>query len=95
MIHIDCDLYSSTRTVLTLLRGRMVPGTLLVFDELFNYPGYEQHEIKAFYEFLREDSVRCEWIGMKGPISLVPDVEFEKAAGRNSGTAVRVMEITR
>ncbi len=95
LIHIDCDLYSSTHTVLTLLRERMVPGTILVFDELFNYPGYEQHEIKAFYEFLREGPVRCEWIGIKGPISLVPDAEFEKIAGRNSGTAVRVMEIAR
>jgi len=93
LVHIDCDLYSSTRTVLTLLRERMVPGTILVFDELFNYPGYERHEIKAFYEFLKEGRVRCDWIGVKGPISLVPGPEVESTAGRNSGTAVRVVEV--
>jgi len=93
LIHVDCDLYSSTRTVLNLLRDRMVPGTILVFDELFNYPGYERHEIKAFYEFLKEGPVRCEWVGVKGRIWLVPGPEAEAEAGRNSGTAVRVVDL--
>jgi len=32
--NIDCDLYSSTRSVLTALAGRIRPGTILVFDRL-------------------------------------------------------------
>lgn len=54
LVHIDCDLYSSTKCVLTLLKDRIVPGTVIVFDELINYTGYEDHEIKAFEEFLNE-----------------------------------------
>ncbi|MCH7687135.1 MAG: class I SAM-dependent methyltransferase [Planctomycetes bacterium] len=73
LIHIDCDLYSSTKTVLTHLKKRIVAGTVIVFDELFNYPEYEKHEIKAFYEFLKETNVQFEWIGVQGQISLVPD----------------------
>jgi tetratricopeptide (TPR) repeat protein len=51
-VHIDCDLYSSTRTVLDGLDGRLVPGTVLVFDEYFAYPGWREHEYKAFQELV-------------------------------------------
>jgi predicted O-methyltransferase YrrM len=51
LIHVDCDLYSSTKTILERLAHRIVPGTILVFDEYFNYPGWEVHEFKAWQEF--------------------------------------------
>lgn len=51
LLHIDCDLYSSTRTVLTEAAPRLVPGTVIVFDDMLGYPGYEQHELRAFDEF--------------------------------------------
>ena len=51
LLHIDCDLYSSTRCVLERLGGRLVPGSVIVFDEYFNYPGWEEHEFRAFGEF--------------------------------------------
>lgn len=51
-LHIDSDLYSSAATALTILGDRIQPGTILVFDELYNYPGFENHEFKAFQEFL-------------------------------------------
>jgi hypothetical protein len=49
-LHIDCDLYSSTKTILDLCRERIVSGTVIVFDEYLNYPGWQQHEIKAWKE---------------------------------------------
>lgn len=51
-IHFDCDLYSSTCDVFRCLSDRIVPGTVMVFDEYFNYPGWEQGEFKAFQEFI-------------------------------------------
>jgi len=33
-LHIDCDIYSSTDTVLNLCNERIVPGTIIKFDEL-------------------------------------------------------------
>lgn len=53
-LHIDSDLYSSARTVLTGTRDRIHVGTVILFDEFLNYPGYEAHEFKAFAEFLSE-----------------------------------------
>lgn len=51
-LHIDCDLYSSTKTVFELLKDRIITGTVIVFDEYFNYSGWENHEYKAFKEFI-------------------------------------------
>jgi hypothetical protein len=60
--HIDCDLYDSARTVLTTLRDRIGPGTILVFDEYFNYPGWQHHEYRAFQEFVRDTGIRYEYL---------------------------------
>jgi hypothetical protein len=35
-VHVDCDLYSSTKTVLTHIGPRLRPGSIIVFDEYFN-----------------------------------------------------------
>lgn len=51
-IHVDSDVYGSARTELTQLTPRIVPGTVIVFDEYFNYPGWEQHEFRAFQEYI-------------------------------------------
>jgi hypothetical protein len=61
-IHVDCDLYSSTRTIFTLLANRIVPGTIILFDEYFNYPNWEQHEYKAFQEFVTANSVSYRYL---------------------------------
>jgi hypothetical protein len=61
-IHIDCDLYSSTRTILTNLADRLVPGTIILFDEYFNYPNWEVHEFKAFQEFVTERKVAYRYL---------------------------------
>ena len=62
-MHVDCDLYSSTRTILNLLAARMVAGTVIQFDEYFNYPNWERHEFKAFKEFVEEYRVTYTYLG--------------------------------
>jgi hypothetical protein len=62
-LHIDCDLYSSTACVLDLLQSRIVPGTVIVFDEYFNYYGWQNHEYKAFQEFVSRGGVKYEYLG--------------------------------
>ena len=44
-LHIDCDLYAGSRDALTLLSHKIVPGTVLLFDELVNYNTYREHEV--------------------------------------------------
>ena len=62
-MHMDADLYSSTKCVFDLLADRVVPGTVIQFDEFFNYPGWKDGEYKAFTEFVRERNIRFEYIG--------------------------------
>ncbi len=62
-LHIDSDLYSSAKTILTLLADRIVTGTIILFDEYFNYPGWRQNEYLAFQEFVKEHNVRYKYIG--------------------------------
>ena len=58
-VHVDCDLYSSTRTVLANLAPRLRPGTVLLFDDYFNYPEWERNgEYRAFKEFVTAHDVR-------------------------------------
>ncbi len=62
LLHIDCDLYSSTKTVFTKLRRLIGSGTVIIFDEFYGYCGWEQCEAKAFNEFVMENQVRFEYI---------------------------------
>lgn len=62
-IHIDCDLYSSTKTIFANLKPKIKKDTIIVFDEYFNYAGFEEHEFKAFREFVSENKVEYEYIG--------------------------------
>lgn len=55
--NIDCDIYSSTRTVLTALADRIRPGTLLVFDEFIGNRSWRDDEYRAFHEFIAESGL--------------------------------------
>ena len=61
-LHIDSDLYSSAKTVLNLLRERIVVNTIIVFDDYFNYPNWQKGEFKAFQEFVKENNIRYEYM---------------------------------
>jgi methyltransferase family protein len=52
LLHVDGDLYSSAKTVLDLCGPRLVEGSIVIFDEYFNYPGWEQHEHRAWQEWV-------------------------------------------
>ena len=61
-MHVDCDIYASTRDILWGLRERLQVGSIIVFDEYFNYPNWRQHEFKALKEFKAEFGVEYRYI---------------------------------
>lgn len=63
-IHVDCDLYSSTRTVFEHCAPVIGPGTVIVFDEYFNYAGWRRHEHRAFQEFIAASGRTYEYTGV-------------------------------
>jgi hypothetical protein len=63
LLHVDCDLYSSTRIIFDLLGSRLKRGSVIVFDEYWNYPGWRFHEHKAFEEMKAARGLACKPIG--------------------------------
>ncbi len=52
LLHLDADLYSSTATVLEHVGPRLQPGSVVVFDEYLNHPGWEDGEHRAWSEYV-------------------------------------------
>ena len=70
LVHVDCDLYSSTVEVLRAVTPHVGPGTIFVFDEFDNYPGWEEHEAKAWSEWCVRHNAN---------VSLIAEHDQEKA----------------
>lgn len=49
-MNVDCDIYSSTKTVLDLLADRIISGTVIAFDEYIGNEHWREDEFKAFQE---------------------------------------------
>jgi predicted O-methyltransferase YrrM len=77
-LHVDGDLYSSAVTVLTLVGPRLLAGSVVVFDEFFNWPGWEDDgEFRAWQEYLARTGTR---------------VEYEAYTSNNEQVVVRILE---
>lgn len=62
LLHVDCDLYSSTVTIFDAFGARLQPGAVILFDEYYNFPRWQEHEFKAFQEFVERSGVEYEYI---------------------------------
>ena len=68
-MHFDMDLYAPTKFTLEKLKPYLEKDAILIFDELYNYIGWEHGEFKALNEVFNEDefqykafminSIRC------------------------------------
>ena len=54
-LNIDCDLYSSTKTIFDLIESRIVAGTVIFFDEYLGFKDWRNHEFKAFQEAVKRN----------------------------------------
>lgn len=62
-LHVDSDLYSSAVTVLDQVGPRLRPGSIVLFDEFLNFPEWEEHEARAWWEHAAEHEVRYTYVG--------------------------------
>eukprot|EP00536_Pseudo-nitzschia_multiseries_P009955 jgi/Psemu1/202108/e_gw1.290.11.1 len=72
-VHADADLYSSTLTFLKLLckHKRFRRGSVIVFDEYWNYPNWQQGEIRAWLETAGDYGLEWEYFGYHAPSETV------------------------
>jgi len=81
LLHIDCDLYSSTKSVLWPLNDFVVPNTIIVFDEWFynHNPKYNDHEQKAFYEWVANFGRSYEFVQFKDLTDSGPGTKWKES----------------
>lgn len=79
VIHIDCDLYSSTKYVFDKLieYNKLKKGVIIIFDEILNYNKFLEGEMKALYEINTENKIKFDWLGTHGNIVYPKDLEDE------------------
>ena len=65
-INLDCDIYSSTKTVLDELGNKITTGTIILIDDFFNYRNWQQHQYKAFQEFVEKSNIKFEYLAFNG-----------------------------
>ena len=82
MVHLDMDIYSAAHYVLdTLIKNDRLIDTVLVFDELINYPRFHEGELKALKEMVDKYQLRYEIIGSHGDLLTIRDFETMKLSG--------------
>ncbi len=54
-VHLDMDTYNSTKFTLEKLKPYLVKNAIILFDELYNYVGWEDGEYKALREVFKEE----------------------------------------
>ena len=59
LAYVDCDYYSSTKTVLNFLSDKINHGMILAFDDWNCYYGdYERGQRKAFQEYSKKNGIQ-------------------------------------
>ena len=85
LAYIDCDLYSSTRTVLTFLMPRIKHGTILAFDDYYCFSdrqlaGERRAMLEAFSDHPRFRLAPFVQFGWHGMSFIVEDRALEESA---------------
>ena len=53
-IHIDTDTYTPAKFILEKLNKQLTQGSIILFDEFFGYPNWQNGEFRAFNEILSD-----------------------------------------
>jgi predicted O-methyltransferase YrrM len=62
LVHLDADTITPTKFVLRELEKYLESGTILIFDEFFGYPNWQNHEYAAWVEFCKKSEIRFQYI---------------------------------
>ena len=65
-VHLDMDTYNPTKYTLEKLKPYLVKNAIIIFDELYNFVGWEHGEYKALKEVFNEDEFEYRGFNIKG-----------------------------
>ena len=56
--HMDMDTYTPTKYALNKIKPFLQKGSIILFDELYNFPSWKNHEYKALKEVFNENEYK-------------------------------------
>jgi len=57
-VHFDMDTYESTAFVLEKIKKRLMPGSIILFDEFYGFPNWEKYEYRALIEKIKTNEFK-------------------------------------
>ncbi|MEI0799468.1 class I SAM-dependent methyltransferase [Brachyspira intermedia] len=63
-MHIDSDTYSAAVDIFNNIVNNVDIGTIIVFDEYFNYPAWKFNEYKAFQDFCNTNNIEYKYLAI-------------------------------
>lgn len=57
-VHLDMDTYKTTKFVLNKIKPYLIKNCIILFDELYNFPGWDVGEYKALTETFNESEYK-------------------------------------
>ena len=71
-MHLDADTFESTALVLSLLGERIVPGTVIVFDEYLGFPNWQKGEYRAWQQFVASRGLKYHYLAFGNtPVAVI------------------------
>jgi|LakMenEpi03Aug12_release.lakeMendotaPanAssembly.Ray.scaffolds.fasta_scaffold26399_1 hypothetical protein len=64
-VHFDLDVYQPTKFALEAISNRLIPGSIIMFDEFHGYPGWKFHEKRALEETIPSSKFKFIAFGRK------------------------------
>tara|TARA_X000000368_G_C23044614_1_gene718574 strand:+ start:846 stop:1565 length:720 start_codon:yes stop_codon:yes gene_type:complete len=56
--HMDMDTYMPTKFTLVKIKPFLTKGSILLFDQFYGYPNWQNHEFKAFKEVFKDEEYK-------------------------------------
>jgi hypothetical protein len=63
IIHLDLDTFSPTKFCLETLSQIIKRDTVIIFDEYFGFPSWQDHEFRAWKEFVADHGIEYQYLG--------------------------------
>lgn len=65
-VNIDCDTYDTAKFILKNIKKYLLKNSIIIFDELYNYPGYDVNEYKALNEVFSDNEYKYIYLSSDG-----------------------------
>ena len=70
-VHLDLDTYNSTKYTLERLKPYLLKNAVIIFDELYNFTGWEEGEYKALNKIFNKDEFEYIAFNIKGAQAVI------------------------